>query len=153
MYNVLGGATRRALIFSMVVLLAYLALTYNAEARDGRDVCAETCDKCHGVLMDQSSWYRGPTVGDAVRLAVITPRGPNLSNVFGRPVGIMEGHSYSRGMKAFAQTGAVWDRETLGSFLTISRKFVKGTFMILKLNDDDRKLVLDYLEQAAPYTP
>jgi len=38
-------------------------------------------------------------------------------------------------------------------FLTDSRKFVKGTFMILKLKDDDRALVLDYLESFAVYRP
>lgn len=135
-------------------LLTSFVLASPGTAKDGRDVYAETCDKCHGVLIDQSSWFRNGSDGDEpVRLAVITPRGPNLGNIVGRPVGIMEGHAYSKGMKAFAKTGAVWDRETLEKFLTDSRKFVKGTFMILRLKEEDRKLVLDYLEQVAPYKP
>lgn len=137
-------------------LAAAIFVTFAAEAsaRDGRDVYAETCDRCHGVLVDQSSWYRiDPNKDKPIQLAVVTPRGPTLSNIVGRPAGIIKGHTYSKGMKAFAKTGAVWDRETLDKFLTNSRKFVKGTFMILKLNETDRGLVLDMLEQAAPYRP
>lgn len=54
-------------------------------------------------------------------------------------------------MRAFAATGAVWNRETLDAFITNSRKFVKGTFMILKLKAEDCRLVLDYLERVAVY--
>jgi cytochrome c2 len=56
-------------------------------------------------------------------------------------------------MRAFAETGAVWDRETLDKFITNSRKFVKGTIMIVKLGEEDRGKVLDYLEQVARYKP
>ena len=53
-------------------------------------------------------------------------------------------------MKAFGETGAVWDRETLDMFLTNSRAMVKG-FMVLKLGEADRQLVLDYLTSVALY--
>ncbi|MEL6220884.1 MAG: hypothetical protein AAFR79_20930, partial [Pseudomonadota bacterium] len=65
-----------------------------------------------------------------MQLAVVMPQGPTLNGIIGRPVGIIEGYKYSKGMRAFAETGAVWDRETLEKLLTNSRKFVKGTYMI-----------------------
>jgi cytochrome c2 len=41
----------------------------------------------------------------------------------------------------------------LDKLLTDSRKFVKGTFMIFKLEEEDRALVLDYLENYAVHRP
>ncbi len=137
-----------------VVLLTMATASSLASAKDGSDVYDSTCLLCHGLLTKPNSWHQYvPTDGSRVDLAVVTPRGPTLSNVFGRPVGIISNYKYSKGMKKFAKTGATWDRETLDKFLTNSRAFVKGTFMILKLDQEDRKLVLDYLEGTAMYRP
>ena len=43
--------------------------------------------------------------------------------------------------------------QDLDKFLTNSREFVKGTFMIVKMTKEDRELVLHYLEQVALYRP
>ncbi len=131
-------------------LMAFLGLTaISATAKDGRAIYDDTCVRCHGLLAEQSSWHQFiPADGGTVELAVVTPQGPTLNDIVGRPAGIIEGYKYSKGMLAFAETGAVWDRETLDKFLTDSRKFVKGTFMIIKLGDEDRALVLDYLESC-----
>ena len=132
-----------------------LALTvFSATAKDGRAVYDDTCLRCHGLLEEQSSWHRYiPTDGSTVHLAVVTPQGPTLNGIVGRPAGIIEGYTYSKGMRAFAKTGAVWDRDTLDKFLSDSRKFVKGTFMIVKLSEEDRAMVLNYLENFAVYQP
>ena len=136
----------------VLLLLALAAVP--ASAKDGRAVYNDTCVRCHGLLQEQSSWHQFiPEDGAAVDLAVVTPQGPTLNGIVGRPAGIIEGYTYSKGMRAFAETGAVWDRETLDKFLADSRKFVKGTFMILKLGDEDRAQVLDYLENFAVYQP
>jgi len=138
---------------SQIVIMLGLTLV-SATAKDGRDVYDDTCVRCHGLLQEQTSWHQFiPADGTTVDLAVVTPQGPTLNGIVGRPAGIIEGYTYSKGMRAFAETGAVWDRSTLDLFLTDSRKFVKGTFMILKLSDDDRALVLDYLESVAVYRP
>ena len=132
---------------AILIMLGLTAAT--ATAKDGRAVYDETCVRCHGLLAEQSSWHQFiPADGTAVELAVVTPQGPTLNGIVGRPAGIIEGYAYSKGMRAFAETGAVWDRETLDKFLTDSRKFVKGTFMILRLGEEDRTLVLDYLENC-----
>ena len=125
----------------------------SAMAQDGAAVYQDVCGRCHGLLEEQS-WQRFlPKDGASVELAVVLPQGPTLNGIVGRPVGIIEGYSYSKSMRAFAETGAVWDRETLDKFLTNSRKFVKGTIMIVKLGEEDRASVLDYLEQVARYRP
>ncbi|MGI9436762.1 MAG: c-type cytochrome, partial [Geminicoccaceae bacterium] len=136
------------------ILMLMCLPSVSATAKDGSAIYDDTCVRCHGLLQEQSSWHQFiPTDGTTVDLAVVTPQGPTLNGIIGRPAGIIEGYTYSKGMRAFARTGAVSDRETLDKLLTDSRKFVKGTFMILKLEDEDRALVLDYLENYAVYRP
>ena len=136
------------------VLLSFTTLTSTALARDGSDVFQQVCMKCHTPITERTGWYdHVPADGSKEMLAVVTPRGPTLNGIVGRPAGIISNYKYSKGMVRFSKTGAVWDRETLNQFLTDSRKFVKGTFMIVKLAEEDRKLVLDYLESIAIYQP
>jgi len=150
----LPGHARRLISVSSAILTLLGLIAVPAKAKDGRAVYDDTCVRCHGLLQEQSSWRPFiPSDGSTVDLAVVTPQGPTLNDIVGRPSGIVEGYAYSKGMRAFAETGAVWDRETLDMFLTDSRKFVKGTFMILKLEEEDRALVLDYLESFAVYHP
>lgn len=121
-------------------------------AQSGQAIYDDTCLLCHGDVQKQSSWHRFlQGDGSEVKLAVVTPRGPTLNGIVGRPVATIPNFSYSKGMRKFATTGAVWDRETLDKFLTNSRKFVKGTFMVQKMEKEDRKKVLDFLESIAPY--
>ncbi len=140
--------------FAMAGILALGLLSAPASAQDGAAIYQDVCGRCHGLLDEQSSWLRFlPEDGAPVDLAVVLPQGPTLNGIVGRPVGIVEGYSYSKAMRAFAETGAVWDRDTLDKFITNSRKFVKGTIMIVKLGEEDRGKVLDYLEQVARYKP
>jgi len=136
------------------VLLSFTTLTSMAVARDGADVFEYVCMKCHTPITERTGWYDYvPADGSKELLAVVTPRGPTLNGIVGRPAGIISNYKYSKGMLKFAKTGAIWDRESLNQFLTDSRKYVKGTFMIVKLAEEDRKLVLDYLESIAIYQP
>jgi cytochrome c2 len=123
-------------------------------ARDGLQIFEDVCMKCHTPITQKTGWYDYlPADGSKEMLAVVTPRGPTLNGIVGRPAGIISNYKYSKGMLKFSASGAIWDRETLDQFLTDSRKFVKGTFMIVKLPADDRRLVLDYLESVATYQP
>jgi len=142
-------------VVKIAMLLYLIVLGSSALAKDGADVFEGVCMKCHNpITNDDTGWLQYvPVDGSKEMVAVVTPRGPTLNGIVGRPAGIIENYTYSKGMRAFAATGAVWDRSTLDQFLTNSRQFVKGTFMILKLNDEDRKLVLDYLENVAIYQP
>ena len=136
----------------LISVLTALGCASQAFAEDGADVYQDVCGRCHGLLVEQSSWQQNvPMDGSKVELAVVLPQGPTLNGIVGRPVGIIEGYNYSKAMRAFAETGAVWDRNTLDTFITNSRQFVKGTVMIVKLEEDRRTLVLDYLERVARY--
>lgn len=141
-------------LIGVASLLALVASPMTAAAKTGSDVYDSTCLICHGLVTKPNSWYQYlPQDGQRVDIAIVTPRGPTLANIFGRPAGIISNYKYSKGMRRFIETGAVWDRATLDKLLTDSRAFVDGTFMILKLEPEDRKLVLDYLEGIAPYRP
>ena len=59
-------------------------------------------------------------------------------------------YTYSKGMKAFAATGAKWTEETLFQYLEKPKALVPGTnmsFVGLK-KEGDRKDLLAYLETA-----
>ena len=134
-------------VFRRLVLPMALGLVpVSVSAQTGAEIYEDVCARCHGLF---SSWH----VPDGAQLAVVLPQGPTLNGIVGRPVGIIEGYQYSKGMRAFAATGAVWDRETLDKFITNSRTFVKGTTMIVRLKENERALVLDHLEAVSPYTP
>lgn len=143
----------RSVSRTALVLLGISALAAPTAARDGLTVYQETCMKCHGVITEESSWYDYlPGDGSEIQLAVILARGPTLNGIVGRPVAIIDNYKYSDAMLEFAETGAVWDRETLDAYITDSRAMIPG-YMVLKLGDEDRQLVLDYLTNVALYQP
>jgi len=88
------------------------------------------CKACHAV---------GKTAKNKV--------GPVLNGVFGRKAATFAGYKYSKGMKAAAEKGLIWDAESLDKFLTKPRKFVaktKMSFAGLK-KADQRADIIAYL--------
>lgn len=143
--------------FVAVVTALLVILSPHSVAGDlgdtGEEIYEETCNKCHGLITQESSWLDYlPEDGSKVQVAVILARGPTLNGIVNRPVGIIKGYKYSKAMMAFGETGAIWDRETLDTFITDSRAMIKG-YMVLRMEEDDRKLVLDYLTNFAQYEP
>ncbi|TPE53942.1 c-type cytochrome [Amaricoccus solimangrovi] len=71
--------------------------------------------------------------------------GPHLENVVGRPVGSVDGFSYSDGMKGH---GGDWTPENLFHFLQKPSAFVPGTKMSFAglPKPEDRANVIAYLE-------
>lgn len=71
--------------------------------------------------------------------------GPHLENVVNRPIGSVEGYSYS---DAMANHGENWTPENLYHFLTKPSAFVAGTKMSFAglPKADDRANVIAYLE-------
>lgn len=141
-----------AVVTALIVCLSTHSLA--GELGDtGAEVYEETCNKCHGLITQDSSWLNYlPEDGSKVQVAVILARGPTLNGIVNRPVASIEGYLYSKAMRAFSETGAIWDRKRLDAFLTDSRAMIKG-YMVLKMEEDDRKLVLDYLTNFAQYEP
>ncbi len=77
--------------------------------------------------------------------------GPSLNGVVGRVPGMAEGVKFSKAMKAYGESGIVWNEETLDAFLVSPRKVVKGTkmgFAGLK-KAEQRADVIAYLKQVA----
>lgn len=55
--------------------------------------------------------------------------GPQLNGIMGRTFGTVEGFKYSKGFKAAADEGRVWDEEAMVAFLTKPKAYMKGTKM------------------------
>ena len=72
--------------------------------------------------------------------------GPHLDGVVGRPVGSVEGFSYSDGMQAH---GGDWTPEEIFAFLANPKKDVPGTKMAFAglPKPEDRANVIAYLQQ------
>jgi len=70
--------------------------------------------------------------------------GPNLRGVVGRRAGTAPNYSYSRAMR---ESGIVWSKSELGSFLTNVPAKIPGTLMAFNGLPDanDRQAVVDYL--------
>jgi cytochrome c len=75
--------------------------------------------------------------------------GPNLHDVFGRPVASHAGFSYSDGMHAH---GGNWDWEALDHFLKSPGQVVRGTKMAFAgiRRTEDRVAVIAYLRSISP---
>ncbi len=74
--------------------------------------------------------------------------GPSLLGVVGRKVAVVEGYSYSDSMKEYAATGAVWNEETLNTYLENPKAIVvktKMAFAGLK-KEDERKDLIAFLK-------
>ena len=75
--------------------------------------------------------------------------GPNLFGVFGATAGQRVASFEKRHSKALKESGIVWNEETLDSFLTNPKKFVKGTRMSLRVSKEaDRANVIAFLKAA-----
>ena len=75
--------------------------------------------------------------------------GPNLFGVFGATAGQRVASFEKRHSKALKKSGIVWNEETLDSFLTNPKKFVKGTKMNLKVSKEgDRENLIAFLKTA-----
>ena len=71
--------------------------------------------------------------------------GPELTGVFGRTAGTMDGFNYS---PAMANSGIVWDAETLDAYLANPRTNIPGNRMSFAGIRDEaqRAAVIEWLE-------
>ncbi|MDP6342757.1 MAG: hypothetical protein QF578_14195 [Alphaproteobacteria bacterium] len=124
------------------------ALPALAEGDDeARTLYAKVCSKCHGLIQeDKLSWRPENLYVPAVTL----PLGPNLSGIYLRPAGSIEGYPYSRAFRELA-TGWVWDEDALDTWLTSSQEFVRGSTMYLKVKQPTRGKIIAYLKKYARY--
>ena len=123
------------------IAIAALTMTAGGASAQGEVALGEEmykfrCAECHAVG------------GEGAK------NGPSLNNVIGRPAASVEGFKYSDGMVEAGQAGVIWDRETLGKFITKPRSVVNGSNMSFTglRNPDDVANVLAYLATFSPPT-
>ena len=75
--------------------------------------------------------------------------GPSLQNVIGRIAGTAEGYKFSKAMKAYGESGVVWNAETLAPYLEKPRRAVPGTKMSFPglKKPEDLENVIAYMAQ------
>ena len=130
--------TSYALLIACCLLLTRIV---NAETTLGRDLYVERCGRCHGVIIEKHS---STPVSGFVMPVVMLPLGPNLTGVYGRGAGLVAGYRYSDALKRVAPT-LTWDRPTLDKWLADSRAMIPGTYMLVKIEADERATIIDYL--------
>jgi len=97
---------------------------------DGQRLFQQRCSSCHSVEPGQ------------------TRIGPNLSGVFGRKAGTVEGARYSDTLR---NSSIVWSEETLGSYLENPRGLVPQTTMTISLREPaQRGAIVAYLRTLSP---
>lgn len=80
----------------------------------------------------------------AVESGAAPRQGPNLSGIYGRAAGTVEGFKYSEALKA---GGWVWDEATLEPWMENAKEARPGTNMPYRQKDPDkRKAILTYLK-------
>ena len=109
------------------------------------------------ALASQAAWAEGdPTKGEKVYKKCKTCHsleagknkvGPHLNGVIGREAGAVEGFKYS---SAMADSGLVWDEETLDLFLAKPKEVVPKTKMAFPglKKETDRQDVIAYMKEA-----
>ncbi len=74
-------------------------------------------------------------------------QGPSLWDMFGRPIGSLDGFKYSKDLKA---SGDKWSAERLDKWLEKPKSVFKSTFMIYKQkNPEIRAEIIAYLQTAS----
>jgi cytochrome c len=141
---------RRVLATAAITLLTLLPAPLRGQdlAESGRGLFAEKCSACHGLITEDPGGYSWDNLR---RPVIMTPIGPNLTHVFGRPAGTVEGYSYSKAFRA-AAPAIVWDAAALNRWITDSQAMIRGSAMFLKVPDADARAgIIAYLKRYAPY--
>ena len=122
---------KAAKIAAALCIVASSALSGNHSAGDATagEKVFKKCKACHVVEEGKNK------------------TGPSLYGIVGRAAGSVEGYKYS---KAIADSGLVWDAETLDAYLTNPKKYLKGTKMAFPglKKEKDRADVIAYLATA-----
>merc|ERR1711981_1061026 len=101
------------------------------DVKKGAKIFKQKCPQCHTVP--------GPGAKNGT--------GPNLTGLFGRQSGTVEGFSYS---KANSESGITWDENVLFEYLENPKKYIKGTKMAFAgiKKGNERKDLIEYLKSV-----
>ena len=173
MYRIILGFV---LIAVLAMAPAVLAEDQTAEMAEAEGLFDRHCGVCHGLVgvQGEKAAQRAPAPlplhavrlamdlhSDAVtdapagvmaaglageRMAIAPPFGPNLTGVYGRPAGTVEGYKYSKAFLSVLR-GMIWDSSTLDVWLTSTQAWVPGVIMYYKQDDPEiRRKIIMYLK-------
>ncbi len=137
-----NGKNARTGIRTWPVLAACLALSSPTLAADQTDTAGERlfsqCKTCHEI-------------GEAARHKI----GPHLDGIIGRLAGSMDGFRYSTAMREAGESGLVWDRDTLSSYLEKPSDFIRGNRMSFRgmSEKEDRATLIEWLAARSLNVP
>ncbi len=130
--------SKSAAAIAGLTMIALAPAAARADATHGQQVF-QRCAACHSIAPANPAMP-----------------GPNLRTVIGRRAGTLPGFQYSSAMiDAGTSDNIVWARDTLDKYLSDPDDVVPGTAMQLsfQLTPDDRRDVIDYLEQVGKEKP
>lgn len=98
----------------------------------GMQIAQQTCSPCHDMTKERK----------------ITRKGPPLWGLFGQPAGGVREFDYSLGYMEIADTGLIWNEETLDDYLKNPQKVVPGdtSNFVGLLVDTERAALIMYLK-------
>ena len=116
------------------VALAEEGLDAKTKIEAGKAFFTSDCQRCHSVDADKQTY------------------GPPLENVIGRPVGSVEGYTYSEALKS---AGFVWTEGALRAWMEDNQSFVPGTKMrhVGIVDPVVQAFIVAYLKDAAKTAP
>jgi cytochrome c len=119
---------KKQISMRLALALAFAGVIGAAAAGEpGREIYERQCRTCHG----------GTAPADS-------PIGPVLVGIIGTKAGTQPTGLHSRAM---AESGIVWDRESLRRFLIDPQREAPGTIMPVRVSDAEAlERLLDYLE-------
>lgn len=121
----------RKLIIAVGMIAAMPGAASAGDAEAGKAIFSK-CKACHQI-------------GEGAKNAV----GPNLTGVFGRKSGMVEGYKYS---DAMSKANLTWDEATLKEYLADPKKKVPGNKMVFAGIKDptDEDNLIAYLKSFTP---
>ncbi|MCH9675683.1 MAG: c-type cytochrome [Gammaproteobacteria bacterium] len=128
---------------------ASFAAPSQGASEPGRDAYTNKCARCHGAVSGTRTVSPSGVrrVGRFIR-TVVPPLGPSLRGIFGRPAARSKSFRYSN---AFLEHTAelVWTEANLDRWIADSQRMIPGSYMFLRVEAPDRRLIIDYLRGLA----
>lgn len=136
------------LVATVIAGLVAVPALAEADLEAGEKAFDRKCAICHQVINDEGEQLAGKRA----------QTGPNLYNVFNRPMGSVEGFRYSGLIQAANSQGIVLDQETLIAYVSdptgwleeVTGEDGRGNMNAVRLRDGEGENIYAFLASLAP---